>query len=58
MKNIDLSILNSLIEGRVEPKIYAFSTNTVPNYLKVGDTYRSIEKRLSEWRTSHYPNSK
>ncbi|MBP5446622.1 MAG: DEAD/DEAH box helicase family protein, partial [Treponema sp.] len=42
--------LNSLIRGRVDPYIYAFETNTVPNFLKVGDTYRPIEVRLDEWR--------
>lgn len=42
--------LNSLIRGRVEPYIYAFETNTVPNFLKVGDTYRPVEVRLDEWR--------
>ena len=46
----DLSILDSLITGRVEPHIYAFTTNTIPNYLKVGDTYRPVSQRLSEWR--------
>lgn len=42
--------LNSLIRGRVDPYIYAFETNTVPNFLKVGDTYRPVEVRLAEWR--------
>lgn len=42
--------LDSLIRGRVEPYIYAFETNTVPNFLKVGDTYRPVEVRLDEWR--------
>lgn len=51
----DLSILDSLITGRVEPHIYAFTTNTVPNYLKVGDTYRPVSKRLSEWQ-EHFPS--
>ena len=46
----DTSILDKLIVGRVEPRIYAFTTNTVPNYLKVGDTYRPVEVRLDEWR--------
>lgn len=46
----DLSILDSLITGRVEPHIYAFTTNTIPNYLKVGDTYRPVFKRLGEWQ--------
>ena len=51
----DLSILDSLITGRVEPHIYAFTTNTIPNYLKVGDTYRPVSKRLIEWR-EYFPN--
>lgn len=42
--------MNSLIRGRVEPYIYAFETNTVPSFLKVGDTYRPVEVRLDEWR--------
>jgi hypothetical protein len=53
--NIDISVLNGLIVGRVEPQIYAFSTQTVPNYLKVGDTYRPLEIRLNEWR-KYFPN--
>ena len=53
--NINISVLDDLIIGRVEPHIYAFSTNSVPNYLKVGDTYRPLEKRLNEWR-KHFPN--
>ncbi|MBC7524700.1 MAG: Eco57I restriction-modification methylase domain-containing protein [Flavobacterium sp.] len=52
--NINVDVLNELIVGRVEPQIYAFSTGTVPNYLKVGDTYRPIEVRLNEWR-KHFP---
>ena len=46
----DTSILENLIVGRIEPHIYAFTTNTVPNYLKVGDTYRPVNVRLDEWR--------
>lgn len=42
--------LDSLIRGRVDPYIYAFETNTVPNFLKVGDTYRPVEVRFDEWR--------
>lgn len=45
-----IDILDRIIIGRVEPHIYAFTTNTVPNYLKVGDTYRPVSKRLNEWR--------
>lgn len=40
----------NVIVGRVEPKIYAFVTNTIPNYLKIGDTYRQVETRLKEWK--------
>ena len=53
----DTAILDELIVGRVEPRIYAFTTNTVPNYLKVGDTYRPVEVRIDEWR-EHYPQLK
>jgi hypothetical protein len=53
-RKIDVSVLDDIIVGRVEPNIYAFSTNTVPNYLKVGDTYRAVEVRLNEWR-KHFP---
>ena len=49
------NILDQIISGRVEPQIYAFTTQTVPNYLKVGDTYRPLEVRLNEWR-KHFPN--
>jgi hypothetical protein len=53
--NINLDVLDDLIIGRVEPQIYAFTTETIPNYLKVGDTYRPIEMRLNEWR-KYFPN--
>lgn len=52
---MDSSVINKYIVGRVEPHIYAFTTGTVPNYLKVGDTYRPIEQRLNEWR-KHFPD--
>ena len=52
---INTDILDDLIIGRVEPQIYAFTTETIPNYLKVGDTYRPIEIRLNEWR-KYFPN--
>ena len=48
-------ILDKIIVGRVEPHIYAFTTNTVPNYLKVGDTYRPVNIRLDEWK-DYFPN--
>jgi Eco57I restriction-modification methylase/Type III restriction enzyme, res subunit/T5orf172 domain len=52
---INVAILDEIIIGRVEPQIYAFTTETIPNYLKVGDTYRPIETRLNEWR-NYFPN--
>ncbi|WP_396178843.1 Eco57I restriction-modification methylase domain-containing protein [Flavobacterium sp.] len=55
VNNINVDVLNNIIIGRVEPQIYAFTTETIPNYLKVGDTYRPIEMRLNEWR-KHFPN--
>lgn len=55
LSKIDTTILDNLIVGRVEPYIYAFSTETVPNYLKVGDTSRSVRVRLDEWRKI-FPN--
>lgn len=51
---MDYSLLDEIIIGRVEPHIYAFSTNTIPNYLKVGDTYRPVSVRLKEWE-AHFP---
>lgn len=55
LSKIDTTILDNLIVGRVEPYIYAFSTETFPNYLKVGDTSRSVRVRLDEWRKI-FPN--
>lgn len=51
---VNIEDLNEIIIGRVEPHIYAFSTNTIPNYLKVGDTYRPVSTRLKEWK-KYYP---
>lgn len=51
LQKIDADALDNLIFGRVEPFIYAFSTETYPNYLKVGDTSRGVRVRLDEWRT-------
>lgn len=48
MQNIEN--ISDVIVGRVSPKIYAFSTAAIPNYLKVGDTYRPVATRLKEWR--------
>lgn len=47
-------LLDGIIVGRVKPHIYAFTTNTIPNYLKVGDTYRPVAVRLREWM-EHFP---
>ena len=52
---VDTTLLDGLIVGRVDPHIYAFTTETVPNYLKVGDTYRAVRTRLEEWK-KYYPN--
>lgn len=50
MERVDnLELLDNLIFGRVTPHIYAFQTGTIPNYLKVGDTYRPVSIRLKEW---------
>lgn len=54
---IDTTLLDELIVGRVEPHIYAFTTERVPNYLKVGDTTRGVQCRLDEWRKI-FPNLK
>lgn len=51
----NIKLISELITGRVKPHIYAFTTNTIPNYLKVGDTYRALTVRLNEWR-KHFPN--
>lgn len=53
----DTTLLDELIVGRVEPHIYAFTTERVPNYLKVGDTTRGVQLRLDEWRKI-FPNLK
>lgn len=53
MADFDDSKIKEIIIGRVEPHIYSFQTNTLPNLLKVGDSYRPVEERLDEWRR-HY----
>lgn len=50
-------IIDNIIVGRVEPYIYAFTTNTIPNYLKIGDTYRPVPIRLNEWK-KYFPDLK
>jgi len=52
---IHTDLLDSIIVGRVEPHIYAFTTQTIPNYLKIGDTHRPLHERLSEWKRV-FPN--
>ena len=47
---METSALDKIITGRIQPHIYAFRTGTIPDYLKVGDTYRPVEVRLDEWR--------
>ncbi|MBP3367684.1 MAG: DEAD/DEAH box helicase family protein [Treponema sp.] len=54
----DTKLLDSIVHGRVDPYIYAFETNIVPNFLKVGDTYRPVEVRLDEWRNVYSDLSK
>ena len=46
---MDSKVLETIIYGRVEPHIYAFQTQKVPRYTKVGDTYRPTEIRIKEW---------
>ena len=53
--SFDTKKIDEIIVGRVIPHIYAFSTNTIPNYLKVGDTYRTVDSRLKEWK-HHFPH--
>lgn len=45
----NIKLVEDHIRLRLDPKIYAFSTNTIPNYLKVGDTLRPVDVRISEW---------
>ncbi len=54
---VNIEDLNEIIIGRVEPHIYAFSTDTIPKYTKIGDTYRSVDTRLNEWK-EYFPNLK
>jgi hypothetical protein len=46
-------IVDKVIKGRVEPHIYAFITDTIPSYTKIGDTYRSVNVRIDEWRAKY-----
>lgn len=51
----ELAVLDGLIKGRVEPEIYAFSTEKVQGYMKVGDTFRGVDVRLQEW-AAYFPD--
>ena len=42
--------INREICGRVEPQIYAFTVKEAKNFTKIGDTYRPLNLRLSEWK--------
>lgn len=43
-------LLDEIITGYVPHRIYAFSTPQLLNYLKVGETSRNVNARLSEWK--------
>lgn len=47
---IQLKDVNELFKVKVEHKIYSFYTNTIPDYIKIGDTYRQVAIRLKEWK--------
>jgi Eco57I restriction-modification methylase/Type III restriction enzyme, res subunit len=55
LNKLNINEIENIIYGRAVPQIYAFSTETIPNYLKIGDTYRPLEIRLNEWR-KYFPN--
>lgn len=44
-------LLDQIILGYVPHRIYAFSTPQAVNYLKVGETSRSVPVRLKEWQS-------
>lgn len=50
---MNTEIVDKIITGRVEPHIYAFKTDTIPSYTKIGDTYRPVNLRLDEWRNKY-----
>lgn len=47
---VGLKEVNEIFKVKVEHKIYSFYTNTIPDYMKIGDTYRQVAIRLNEWR--------
>ena len=46
----ELKIVEDSIILRLDPFIYAFSTNTIPSYLKIGDTTKGVDNRIDQWR--------
>ena len=50
---MNTEIVDKIIIGRVEPHIYAFKTDTIPSYTKIGDTYRPVNVRIDEWRSKY-----
>ena len=50
---MNTEIVDRIIIGRVEPHIYAFKTDTIPSYTKIGDTYRPVNVRLEEWKSKY-----
>ncbi len=50
---MNTEIVDKIIIGRVEPHIYAFKTDTIPSYTKIGDTYRPVNVRLDEWKSKY-----
>lgn len=40
---MESKVLETIVYGRVEPHIYAFKTQQVPHYTKVGDSPIRIE---------------
>jgi len=50
MENNQYKIVDENLTVRYYPSIYAFSTNTIPSYLKIGDTSRGVDKRINEWK--------
>lgn len=51
----NIEVLDNIIIWRIIPHIYAFKTNSFPNYLKIWDTCRSVKIRLDE-RRKHFPD--
>lgn len=41
--------IENVVEVRVEPHVYAFTTSAVPGALKIGETQRPVSVRLKEW---------